>query len=750
MSDDAKDNAELRRENQRLARELAHARESLASHRLHGRKAERERRQYAEETVRRYASFDRLIARFLARLASSTLADIDEAIEDGLRQIGIFVGADRAYVVQASDNMQYFTTPYEWRADGGTLAREKMREVPMDWAPWSAAKLAAGEVVRINRLDDLPAEASADRKLQETILQKAFLDVPVRGRGGVVHGSVGLASISREIDWQDEQVRRLQAVGEAIANALERKRAEELLREAEAKYRAIFNDAAEGLFQTSPNGRFLTVNPACARICGYPSPEAMIVDVVDVSRQLYADPSDRTALLAKMETADVVHDFEYEMVCRDGSRRWVSLSLRVTRGSDGQVRHYDGTIVDIAERKRMADQLRKAQRLEFIGQMAGGVAHDFNNLLVPILGFTDVMLMRRPKDDPEREGLEQIHSAATRAKNLVQQLLAVGRKSLIEVAPFSVNDAILGFQPMLHRLIREDIAVELDLAPDAGFIAGDVFQFEQILMNLVVNARDAMPDGGTLAIETGRADLDAGFVTGHPGAVEGPHVMIVVSDTGEGMTPEVLARVFDPFFTTKGIGRGTGLGLATVFGIVRLHQGSVSAYGEPGKGSTFRVYLPRVAHGDTIEPPVDRCTDALHGTEAILVVEDDDGTRDFAALSLRNLGYEVLSAASADEALRHLADPGAKVDLLISDVILPKMNGLELHHAAVKIRPGLHVLFMSGYTSNIIAHHGVLDRGTMLIQKPFTVRDLGLKVKGALAHPAVAPRAPTDPPERQR
>jgi len=414
---------------------------------------------------------------------------------------------------------------------------------------------------------------------------------------------------------------------------------------------------------------------------------------------------------------------------------------------------------DFAERKRaearqrrLEEQLVAARRMESIGLLAGGVAHDFNNMLTPILGNAEILLQELGADDGRRERVEHIVRAAERSKDLVRQLLAFARRQTLEMRPVDLNAVVEGFQRMLRRTLRENVAIETRLAPDVGMVLADAGQMEQILLNIALNAQDAMPGGGLLAIETGVADLDEAYAAAHDGVAPGRYASLALSDTGCGMDGSVRSRIFEPFFTTKGPGRGTGLGLATVYGIVRQHRGSVSVYSEPGMGSTFRIYLPRLgavekaaeeATAAAAGPAAEEATAAAAGpaaeTEAgtgtLLVVEDEADVRSLAVDALRRNGYSVIEAPGAQAALAAAAAHAGAIDLLVTDVVLADENGRELYERLAALRPGLKVLYMSGYTGEVIDRHGVLAPGVTFLQKPFSLRGLAQKVREALSAP---------------
>jgi signal transduction histidine kinase/ActR/RegA family two-component response regulator len=390
---------------------------------------------------------------------------------------------------------------------------------------------------------------------------------------------------------------------------------------------------------------------------------------------------------------------------------------------------------DITEKKqaeeateKLQKQLIQAQKLEAIGSLAGGIAHDLNNLLSPILGYSELLLFDTATNDPFKEKLEHIIKAGKGARDLVRQLLAFSRKQTLEYNLMDVNETLAGFEKFLRRTIREDIEIDIVPSPHVRPIMADIGQIEQVIMNLAVNASDAMPDGGKLTIETAPVELDENYTKARSGVKSGEYVMLAFSDTGCGMDEEVRLQIFEPFFTTKG-NRGTGLGLATVYGIVKQHRGNIWVYSEPGKGTTFKVYLPVSEKLHFKKKTIQKDSMELTGPETILVVEDNEQVRDIVCSILERYGYRVLAAENVAEARKAMALPKESVDLLLTDVIMPDMNGKELYSELVHDFPTLKVIYMSGYTDNVIVHHGVLDGGVQFIQKPFTAQSIISKVR---------------------
>jgi len=415
----------------------------------------------------------------------------------------------------------------------------------------------------------------------------------------------------------------------------------------------------------------------------------------------------------------------------NGEKRWVRTTKVPYRDEQGVVTGVLAVFEDITERQLMEQQFQQAQRMEAVGRLAGGIAHDFNNLLTAILGYCGLLLDDLPADDRHCRDIGEIQKAGVRAAELTRQLLAFSRKEIITPTTLDLNVVVAEMRVMLDRLIREDVKIMVGLRPNLALVTADRGQVEQIVINLAVNARDAMPKGGTLTIETANVDLDEHYAQAHPAVTPGPHVCLSVTDTGGGMTPEVRARIFEPFFTTKTRGRGTGLGLASVQGTVARSGGSIAVYSEPGKGSAFKVYFPRADANGLVPQPTPAVATKLAGTETVVVVEDADELRSLIGLLLKRQGYTVLAAANADEA-KALFSEHATIDLLLTDVVMPGASGPELTRELIADRPALKVVYMSGYTEDTIVHHGVLLPGIAFLSKPFTAETLGRKIRSVL------------------
>ena len=416
---------------------------------------------------------------------------------------------------------------------------------------------------------------------------------------------------------------------------------------------------------------------------------------------------------------------------KDGQLYWDAATISPVRDAAGAVTHFVAIKQDVTAQRLLEDQFRQAQKMEAVGRLAGGVAHDFNNLLSVITSYSEILLEDLGPADPRRADLDEIRKAAGAAAGLTRQLLAFSRQQVLQPRVLSPNAVIEGVDKMLRRLIGEDVELETVLARDTGAIKADPGQIEQVIMNLAVNARDAMPEGGRLTIATSNVELDSIYTGDHIPVTPGPYVLLAVTDTGVGMNAETKRRLFEPFFTTKEKGKGTGLGLATVYGIVKQSGGFIWVYSEVGQGTTFKIYLPRVPEAPTAPEPV-RSPESLRGTETILIAEDSPAVRSAARQVLERLGYAVLDAPNGAAALDVGTRHSGALQLLLTDVVMPEMSGRQLAEQLSVVRPGLKVLYVSGYTDDAVVRHGVLEQGIAYLEKPFTPGRLARKVREVL------------------
>jgi len=451
-------------------------------------------------------------------------------------------------------------------------------------------------------------------------------------------------------------------------------------------------------------------------------------------------------LLDRVFQGDAIAEHETNLSRKDGVPISARLSAAPLRDMKGEPSGALFVFEDITERKSLESQLFQSQKLESIGRLAGGIAHDFNNILTIINGYSDMALSKIEKEHPVRQSIQQVRNSGEKAANLTEQLLVFSRKRALEMKPLDLNMAVTDIEKMLRRLIGEDIRMTTALEPALGTIMGDAGQIHQVIMNLALNARDAMPGGGKLILETANVDLDRNFIKRHPHVQPGPHVLLSVSDTGTGMDEETKSHIFEPFFTTKEEGKGTGLGLATVYGIVRQCGGWIWVYSELGQGTSFKLYFPRCDAQVSESQPATVELAELRGTEKVLLAEDDPGVLSLVSSILNGLGYKVLEASTGEEAITVAEGETGPIDLLVSDIVMPGMSGYDLSRRLTQVRPTLKVLLISGYTDRTVSGADAIDPNTPFLQKPFTSVSLAAKVREVLAS---APAGPDSLPIRQ-
>ncbi len=498
---------------------------------------------------------------------------------------------------------------------------------------------------------------------------------------------------------------------------------------------ALLESAAQAIVSTDRTGRIVLANDRTEEMFGYERQELIgaRIELLLPESKRAAHTRHRDEYFHHPRTRPMGTGLELAGRRKDGTEFPVEVSLSSVEVEDAVFGI--AFVSDISQRKTLEEQLMHAQKMEAVGRLAGGVAHDFNNMLTVITGYNRMILDELSTVDPLRGYAEEILKAADRAGALTNQLLAFSRRQIMQPRVISINTAIEHTEKMLRRLIGEDIELAITLNPNAGNIKADPNHIEQAIVNLAVNARDAMPTGGRLTIETGAFQIDDTYVRTHMGVKPGDFVMIAVSDTGVGMDSATRQHIFEPFFTTKERGKGTGLGLATVYGMVKQSGGDIWVYSEPGTGSTFKLYFPKVDEpvAEVSGSGSDQAKDIA--TETILLVEDEKAVRDLTCRILQKLGYQVLTAASGEAAIEIGRSYAGQVSLLLTDVVMPNMSGRQVADALLQIRPGLRVLFLSGYTENTVVHHGVLDSAVDFLPKPFSREVLGQKIREILARP---------------
>jgi PAS domain S-box-containing protein len=531
--------------------------------------------------------------------------------------------------------------------------------------------------------------------------------MPLRDAGGNIIGTFG---VSRDIT--------------------ERKRAEEALRDSEERFRGLVQNATVGIYRTTPQGRILMANPTLIKMLGYANFEELTA--LNLEEEGFAPGYSRRTFRELIERDGVVRGLESAWARRDGSMIFVRESARVARDESRNVLYYDGIVEDITDRRQLEQQLIQAQKMEAVGRLAGGVAHDFNNLLTIINGYAELLTKRSSPEDPRQRQFNEILMAGERAASLTGQLLAFGRRQVLNPIVVDLSSVLADTEEMLRRLIGEDVELVTTLRPDLGRVKVDPGQIEQVIMNLAVNARDAMPEGGKFLIETSNVEVDEDFARCHSNMAPGKYVMLAATDTGCGMDRETQARIFEPFFTTKGQGKGTGLGLAMVYGIVKQSGGFIWVSSEPGRGSTFEIYFPCLEVEERTAEPAKVLPKPPKGKETVLVVEDEGGVRSLVCETLASYGYKVLEAAGGAQALQIAEQHAEPIHLLLTDVVMPQISGKELAKRLFALHSETRVLYMSGYTDDVVVRQGILQGGAAFLQKPFSSDALLLKVRDVL------------------
>ena len=535
-------------------------------------------------------------------------------------------------------------------------------------------------------------------------------------------------------DWTLHPLKDTKGSVEALLFVLldvtENKRAEESLRESEEKFRTLFEESNDVFYISTPAGRFLEINPAGVALFGYSSREELCA--IDIGQELYADQEDRDRFVDLVQRTGHAKNYAVRMRRKDGEILYVAITSTAIRNSAGEVIGFRGIIRDETERKKLEDQLRQAQKMESIGTLAGGVAHDFNNILSAISGYGHLTMMKMATNDPLRPNIQQILEASDRAAHLTKDLLLFSRKQPIDKKPVDLNEGILKVGKFLTRVIGEDITFKTMLSGGTIPVLADAYQIDQVLMNLATNARDAMTRGGTFTIATEQVWLNEDFTAAHGLRTAGTYALITVSDTGEGMDEETMQRIYEPFFTTKEVGKGTGLGMSVVYGIVKQHDGAVTVYSEPSQGTTFRIYLPLNAQAADEQGAAPEEGVPVGGTETILLAEDDRTVREMTQLMLQDFGYTVITAIDGEEAVQRFRENRDRIKLLLFDLIMPKKTGKDAYDEIVKERPGIKIIFASGYDPDMVRQKALLEQNVPVVYKPVSMTGLLKKIRSVL------------------
>lgn len=696
----------------------------------------------AEKELKRRLVYERLLSE-ISTLAVRVeeLSDDDwlpPFLEASLEIIGQTINVSRTYLFEHCHHSDTMTNTYEWCAEGISAQKEHLRDISASSIQWWMETMFREGKICIEHIQDIPDETIRSKLEVQGIVSILAVPLFVEGR---YFGFLGFDECSSRRKWPAEDVELLLSISRIITGVIERRRNEEALRESELRFRRIYEESPIAYQSLDTDGRILDVNPAWLKLFGYDREEV----IGEFLWEFFA-PESRKAFesnFPRFRQRGATHGMERKFVHKDGRILTVVFDGVWVRDKLGNPVYTHCVLHDITERikaeeeqGKLREQLFHAQKLESVGRLAGGVAHDFNNMLAVIIGRAELALVKAGgPQSPIGSDIQDILHAAQRSADLTRQLLAFARRQTAKPKVLDLNDIITEMLKMIRRLIGEDM--RLTWIPGANLwpVKIDPAQVDQILANLCVNARDAKhpeKETGAIQLETRKVRIDESYCSVKAECTPGDYVMLAVSDDGIGMDRETLSLVFEPFFTTKEVGKGTGLGLSTVFGIVKQNGGFINVYSEPGQGTTFKIYLPRIQQETPDAEAAQEPAIRLEGTETVLIVEDEEIVLGLAKQILDHYGYRVLAANRPGEALELARAHKERIDLLVTDVVMPEMNGKQLEHLIAEIHPEIRVLFMSGYTSNVIQQKGILDEGVHFIQKPFSVKGFAEKVRTVL------------------
>lgn len=652
---------------------------------------------------------------------------------DGLVVGESAIGRDITALKQTQDALRKASETSIYASPIPIIAVDTERRITL-WNPAAQAFLGWSEEEVLGKPNPLQLNGGTRQALalhQKALAGETLTGIELHGRKR--DGEPVIMSLSATPLWDER--RKIRGIIGFLTDITESKRAEEALRSAELKYRNIFENAIEGIYQATPQGRYISANPALARMFGFASPAELMELRTDVRSQQYVHPEMHEEFVSLMRRQGIVQNFEYQARHKDGKVIWVAENAHAVRDEQGRILHFEGAVEDITERRELEQQLRQMQKMEAVGRLAGGVAHDFNNLLMAISSYAELLQLKVSDNDFAKKYLDEISKAIDRAASLTKGLLTFSRKQVLSPKVFDLNTLITEQIKLLKRLVSENIELSFSPGCSTAFIKADSTQVEQVVMNLVINARDAMPDGGRILIETRDCKPDSGAAESPDGTAG--QVMITVADTGCGMDKATQSQIFEPFFTTKEAGKGTGLGLAIVFDIVKQSGGKIDVESEISRGTTFRISLPRVA-AESRRDAEERVESLSPATETILLVEDEQTVRESIAEYLQQNGYRVLKASGGLQALSLVGEFQGSIDLMLTDVIMPQMSGRELARQMAAIHPDTKVVFMSGYSDNLLSSRQVLDPKHVLLQKPISLALLGKRLREILERSGIA------------
>ncbi len=679
---------------------------------------------------------------FLAGLSLSLIQampeEVDRVVENTLTKLTEIVKADRCYIYLFDDNNRRLSLSFQVQTNGLKEKIPQHERVDCEDFAWLIQPLLKNLSVNVSSATELPRKANTIRAIMQVENTQSFFISPLSINSSTI-GLIGVDAVQTERKFSEDTTHLLRTCGSYLAAALKRRNATKSAMMLEQKYRNLFADIDDVVFISTPDGHFLEINPAGAKLFGYSTVSEVLK--LNISKDLYIDPKDRQRFKATMESKGQVKDFELILKDKNGKKLIVSETVTGVRDEQGQIVAYQGILRDITYRKQLEEQLFQAKKMESIGLLAGGVAHDFNNILTIISGYTELIMLDSDRSGKHYDDLKNILKGVNRAEDLIHQLLAFSRQQMIEPITLNINEIITELKAMLIRLISEDIRLEVKLNKNISSIKADPAQIQQILVNLIVNANQAVKQLNdnnkekVISISTKEVDLSKAPTKKQLDDFDGKYILIAVQDNGVGMDKETRQNIFEPFFSTKKEGEGTGLGLATVYGIVQQNKGNLNVESELGKGTTFNIYWPITSEKCTAEIKTDTQVKFEPRSETILYVEDDPNVRELMCQALDALGYKVIEAENGKDALDRVKKESLinKIDLVISDIVMPEMNGEDLADALRKLRPDLKILLCSGFTDTRISAGRKSKREKYhFLPKPYSLNKLEKTIRSIL------------------
>ena len=667
-----------------------------------------------------------------------TPAEIDKTINSSLKFISEFLNVGRCYIYLYNIEKNSINLSHQFLKKDISPKISHHEQVNGEDFAWLMTELKKFVPLAINNINKIPASANTFKlichaeKIQSMLLCPLYTDKNMLG-------FIGVDSLKKARSWNDEDIYLLNYSGDIFNGVINRKRAVEAGQHTEQKLRTLFSRSEEVVFISTPKGKFLEINPAGVKLFGYNSLQEMLN--VDIKNEIYVNPGDYEKYLEQIKEKGHLKDYELKLKRKDDTEITVLVTSIVLKDSDGNVSAHEGIIRDITDKRQLENQLFQSQKMESIGMLAGGIAHDFNNILTAMNGYADLVMMDISKEDPNYKRVQNIKKGGKQAENLIKQLLAFSRKQFIETKVCNINEIIIELESIFRKVITEDIQLNLELKKGINYIKADPVQIQQILVNLIANAGHAIKhfngtaNEKTITVSTNEILADEKFIKKYPGTKLGKYIQIAVKDSGIGMDKETIEKIFEPFFTTKKEGEGTGLGLATVYGIVKQNDGTIYVYSKPQKGTKFEIYWPITKEKILKDARADTMVEFKQRCETILFVEDDLNVRQLAADALISFGYEVYEAEHGKQALdlikkNNLID---KIDLMITDMVMPVMGGEELSQKIHELNPKIKIILSSGYTnSQLFANDSKSDNNYYFLSKPYTIPKLENKIRKVL------------------